>query len=68
MIKTALDEAQLKSLIKKQVITVLREFLGDPDFGCELTEYAKKRIRHSMASVKAGKISNLDEILKKHSF
>lgn len=64
MLKTALDKAQLNTLIKQQVITVLREFLGDPDFGLELTKYAKKKLARSVSSKKKGIF--LEELKRKY--
>ena len=60
---TALQEKQIYNLVRKQIIEVLQEFLNDPDFGSQLTEYARKKIKRSMASKKR---IPLDDILRKY--
>ncbi|MBI2024917.1 MAG: hypothetical protein HYT03_02440 [Candidatus Harrisonbacteria bacterium] len=66
MAKTSLEEAKLNSLVKKQVIEVLREFLNDPDFGLELRPEFETRLRKSIRSRKADKTRSLTEVLKQY--
>ena len=52
--------------IRKQVISVLREIMSDPDQGLELTAYAKRRLAKSMRSKAAGRVTPLKDILRKY--
>lgn len=63
MPKTTLEKAKLNNLIRRQVISILREFLDDPDFGLELTEYAKKKLERSLSSKKR---IPLEEVLQRY--
>ena len=63
MTKTAFQNRDISGVIRQEVVRVLREMLSDPDFGLELTDYAKKRIKQSLSSKKT---VSLDEILKKY--
>ena len=64
MIKIALHESKLNSLVRKQVISILRELLDDPDFGLELTEYTKEKLRHSISSKRKG--ISLEKLKRKY--
>lgn len=66
MSKTILEEAKLNTLVRKQVIAVLGEFLDDPDFGLALRPEFETRLRKSINSKKAGRTISLDKILKKY--
>ena len=47
----------------EKMIIKLKAVLNDPDFGLELTDYAKKKLKRSMASKKT---VSLDKVLKKY--
>lgn len=64
MFKVATQDKKALSLeIRQQVVEVLRELISDPDFGLELTEKAKKRLR-TARRIKKG--IPLAEIIKKY--
>jgi len=52
--------------IRKQVVSVLREILSDPDAGLELTAYAKRRLAKSQKDKVAGRVTPLKDILRKY--
>lgn len=66
MPKTILEEAKLNTLVRKQVIMVLKEFLEDFDFGLELRPEFEARLRKSIQSKKAGRTVSLNSIFKKY--
>ncbi|HEY4473827.1 hypothetical protein A3D11_01650 [Candidatus Peribacteria bacterium RIFCSPHIGHO2_02_FULL_49_16] len=51
-------------VIRRQVISILREILSDPDAGLELTAYAKRRLAKSQRSKAAGRVKPLFEVLR----
>jgi hypothetical protein len=55
------NQKQLNRLIRKNVIEVIREILNDPDFGLELRDWVKKRLRK-----KPKKLIPFEEIKKKY--
>lgn len=63
MPKTLLQNRDISAIIRKEVVMALREIFDDPDFGLELTDYAKKKLKRSLASKKR---IPLDEVLKKY--
>ena len=63
MSETLAQNKDISAVVRQEVVRVLREMLSDPDFGLELTDYAKKRIKQSLSSKKT---VSLDEILKKY--
>lgn len=58
-------ERELTPKLKTFVTQTVSEILNDPDFGLELTEYAKKRLRK--ARLKTTKTIPLEEIKKEFS-
>lgn len=56
---------QINIQLRREIISVLRDILDDPDFGLELTEGVKKRLTKSLASNKKG--VSLSQIKKKYS-
>jgi uncharacterized protein YpbB len=52
---------RINSFIKKTVIETIQEILEDPDFGLELQEWVKKRLKK-----KPKKLIPLEEIKKKY--
>lgn len=51
-------------MIRREVLVVLREVIDDPDFGLELTEKAKKRLRKAKSSKRKG--VSFSEIKKRY--
>ena len=49
-----LSVEQLKALIQQAVEEKLQEILGDPDYGLEIKEEIKERLKHSLAAVERG--------------
>lgn len=64
MSKLIFQENNINSIIRREVLTVLREVIDDPDFGLELTEKAKKRLRKAKSSKQ--KSVSFSEIKKKY--
>jgi len=55
MVRISLEKKAIHSTnLKLLVIQTVREILDDPDFGLELTERAKKRLRASRQSNQSG--------------
>jgi hypothetical protein len=52
--------------IRKQVISVIREIMSDPDAGLELRKSFKKRLMQSVRSKNAGRVKTLAEIKAKY--
>jgi hypothetical protein len=52
--------------IRKQIISVLREIMSDPDAGLELRESFKKRLMKSVRSKRAGRIKTLVQLKAKY--
>lgn len=52
--------------IRKQVISVLREIMSDPDQGLELTAYAKRRLAAAERSRRGGKHTPLAQVMAKY--
>lgn len=66
MTKTAFQEKRIQMLVEKSVSKAFRELLADPDRGLELTPYAKRRLRQSLAFKRRGKTILLDAVLTKY--
>lgn len=64
MSKTIFQNKDMNLIIRHEVVKALRDILEDPDFGLELTEYAKKRIRQAQKS--KGKGIPLPKIKRKY--
>lgn len=58
--KTA--EFAFKNLAQRQVISVFREILSDPDFGLSLRPQAIKRLKKSLLSKQSGSYRELNEL------
>lgn len=67
MLNTEIKENKIESLVRRQVVGVLREVLSDPDRGLALTQTAVKRLKKSIRSKKSGKYRSLSEVIKKYS-
>ena len=57
---------QIDELVRRQIITLFREFLSDPDFNLELKSETSKRLKKSILSKKRGKTKSLDKVLDKY--
>ena len=55
---------QLKALIEEAVEEKLQEMLGDPDFGLELKDEVKERLRRSLAAAERQKGIPLARVVK----
>ena len=55
---------KLKVAVRREVATVLQEFFGDPDFGLELTESAKRRLARARKG--GGKRFSLAEMRRRY--
>lgn len=61
MVKPIIQNKKINDLIRKTVLEVLQEVLSDPDFGLELNEWVKKRLRK-----KPKKLFSFEEIKRKY--
>jgi hypothetical protein len=61
MAEIEIKNKRINNFIKKTVIETIQEILEDPDFGLELQEWVKKRLRK-----KAKKLIPFEEIKKKY--
>lgn len=66
MTQALIQERKIKTLVEQSVSRIMRQILIDPDYGSELTAYAKRRLNKSLKFKKAGKTISLDEILSKY--
>ena len=62
---TATISKKITKEMKTFIIQAIYEIISDPDFGLELNEKAKKRIRQALASKQ--KTISFSEIKKKYS-
>ncbi len=53
-------------LVRREVVTVMREMFSDPEAGLGLTLDATRRIKRSEAANAAGKYKPLKAVLKKY--
>ena len=60
MAKETLTKKELNILVREMVYKALREILKDPDFGLELQEWVKKRLKE-----KPKKLISLKEVKQK---
>ena len=58
-------EKSSNSAIKREVAKAFREVFSDPDFGLELRPDFVRRMKKSIASANAGKVTDLREFLRK---
>jgi predicted nucleic-acid-binding protein len=61
MVQVKIEEKKLKDLIRQTVIETLQTILRDPDFGLELQDWVKKRLRRYPK-----KLIPFEEIKKKY--
>jgi hypothetical protein len=61
MAKTAIKNQQISDSIRKTIIETVQEVLRDPDFGLELQDWVKKRLKKRLK-----KLIPFEEIRKKY--
>jgi len=61
MAKIIIEEEKLNDLIRQRVIEIIQAILADPDYGLELRDWVKKRLKK-----KPKKLIPLEEIKKKY--
>ena len=66
MAKSMVQEKQIAEIVRRQVASVLREILSDPDVGLPLRKKTVLRLQQSLRSKKEGKLKDLSEVLKKY--
>ena len=66
MSKTLAQEKRIATIVRRQVTSVLREILSDPDAGLPLRRKTVLRLQQSLQSKKEGKLRELSEVLKKY--
>ena len=60
------QEKKIATIVRRQVTSVLREILSDPDAGLLLRRKTALRLQASVRSKKEGKLKELSEVLKKY--
>lgn len=68
MSRALLQEKQIAEIARRQVASVLREILSDPDAGLVLQGRATLRLKKSLKSKTEGKLKDLSTILRKYIF
>ena len=66
MATTTIKEKNIKIIVKRQVVEVMRELFSDPDVGFALSDYSTQRLKKSIRSKNEGKLKSLDSVLKKY--
>ena len=66
MRKTLAQEKRIATIVRRQVASVLREILSDPDAGLPLRRKTVLRLQQSLQSKKEGRLKDLPEVLKKY--
>lgn len=64
---TLAQEKKIVAIVRRQVASVLREILSDPDGGLPLRRKATLRLQQSLQSKKEWKLKELSEVLGKRS-
>jgi len=64
---TLAQEKRIVAIVRRQVTSVLREILSDPDAGLPLRRKTALRLQQSLQSKKEGKLKELSEVLSKRS-
>ena len=62
------QEKQIADIARRQVASVLREILSDPDAGSILQRKTVVRLRKSLKAKTEGKLKDLSTVLKKYAF
>ena len=66
MSNTLAQEKKIAIIVRRQVTSVLREILSDPDAGLPLRRKTILRLQQSLQSKKDGQLKDLSEVLKKY--
>lgn len=56
----------IHTIVRKEVVEVVREVLSDPDAGLELTSGFVRRLQRSVRDKKAGRLTNLNKIFEQY--
>lgn len=67
MVKTTAQYRQMNKIVRQTVLEVIREIFNDPDYGLPLAPKTIQRLKRSAGFQKAGRVIQLEEILKKYS-
>ena len=62
----ALDTKKLDKIVRRNVISVLRDMLTHEDAGLDLTEETVNRLKKSIRSRQAGRVKPLSQILARY--
>jgi hypothetical protein len=60
-----LEKNKTTKVVRKEVARAFREIFSDPDFGLKLQPAFLRRLRNSIRSANAGRVSDLKEFLRK---
>ncbi len=63
---TLTQEKKIATIVRRQVTSVLREILSDPDAGLPVRRKMALLLRSSMGSKQEGKLKELSEVLKQY--
>jgi len=66
MVKLVTQPKNITTIVRKEVIDVIREVLSDPDIGLELTQGFIRRLKKSVKEKEVGKTSPLSEVFKRY--
>ncbi|MDP2669032.1 MAG: hypothetical protein Q8P07_04330 [bacterium] len=62
-----IQQADLHTIIRKEVVDVMTELLSDPDAGLKLNPSFEKRLKKSTKEKAKGKITSLSEVFAQFS-
>ena len=63
---TLTQEKKIAAIVRRQVTSVLREILSDPDSELVLRRKTVLRLQQSLRSKNAGRLKSLSEVLRKY--
>ena len=63
---TLTQERRLTAIVRRQVASVLREILSDPDSELVLRRKTASRLQQSLRSKEEGRLKSLSEVLRKY--
>ncbi|PIR71795.1 MAG: hypothetical protein COX89_01150 [Candidatus Nealsonbacteria bacterium CG_4_10_14_0_2_um_filter_37_10] len=66
MVKLVTQPKNITTIVRKEVIDVIREVLSDPDIGLELTQGFIRRLKKSVKEKEVGKTTPLSEVFKRY--
>lgn len=67
MAEATIQNQKINKFVRQAVIEAIREIFNDPDYGLPLTPQTIRRLKQSIKSKKAGRVTKFEEILKKYS-